>query len=235
MRAGDEHTHIDKLVHKVVFHLHETFADNVRTIHAPGPFCVKENGYGEFDLGIDIYFSGASSDEKYSLVYFLELPGPNSMQQLNRLRKEKISFLNPSPALRRILIESGGARVKSTSSTLTRTTPSAITPPPLPSFTSLNLKKSINPTSNSSGVTSLLSNISSASITNNNRHSVNGSSTAGNGGPLVSKVPSSLNSSSHLNHVNESASPSVLLNKKKLNDSGGIVNGGANININRKV
>ncbi len=222
---------IDKLVHKVVFHLHETFANNVRVCRAPGPFCVKENGYGQFEMNIEIYFVGGNGDEeqqKYSLTYFLELPVGNSMQPLNRVRKEKISFLNPSPALRRILIECG-ATVKSSNSTLTRTTPSAITPPP-PPFTSLNLKKSLNSASGGGSSTSLLSNISSAIMTNNNRHSINGSAS----GSLTSSTSKQLNNNNNQNHGNELSS-SVIGNKKKLNDS--LVNGAnnSNTNANRKV
>ena len=108
MRSGEETQHFDKLVQRVVFNLHETFDNPIRVITTP-PFCVKENGYGEFELPIDIYFYGSS--EKYSLTYFLQLPPLNTMQPLAKLRREIITFLNPCPELRRILID-GGASVQ---------------------------------------------------------------------------------------------------------------------------
>ena len=124
MRAGEANLRIDRLVHKCVFHLHKTFANNVRVCYSPGPYCVKEHGYGQFDMTIDIYFAEGDSTEsppiKYSLVYFLELPPANATAPLNLVRKEKISFVNPSPVLRRLLIESG-AVVKSATNTISDT------------------------------------------------------------------------------------------------------------------
>jgi transcription initiation factor IIF auxiliary subunit len=103
VRSGDERQRFDKLVNKVVFNLHETFADHVRVCTSP-PFCVKENGYGEFEFPIDIYFNG--TNEKYSLTYFLEFP-VDPAQSLHRLRKEHITFYNPNENFRRFLLENG--------------------------------------------------------------------------------------------------------------------------------
>lgn len=113
VRSGDESLHIDKLVQRVVFNLHETFTNSTRVCDTP-PFCVKEQGYGEFELLIEIYFrttkDNSKEANKYSLVYFLEFPHANS-PSLNRVRSEKICFLNPTPEFRRILEESGAVAV----------------------------------------------------------------------------------------------------------------------------
>lgn len=103
LRSGDERN-IDKVVQKVVFNLHETFLNPTRICTQP-PYCVKENGYGQFEFPIDIYFNG--TNEKYALNYFIELPPMNCLTPLTRRRKEIITFFNPCPEFRSLLIESG--------------------------------------------------------------------------------------------------------------------------------
>lgn len=107
LRSALENQHLDKLVSKVVFNLHETFKDPRRVRDSP-PFCVREHGYGEFDFPIDIYFN-SKQGTKYTINYFLELPPQDSSTSLSRIRKEVISFLNPDPEFRRLLIESGAS------------------------------------------------------------------------------------------------------------------------------
>lgn len=104
VRSGLEGLYLDKLVHKVVIRLHETFENPVRTL-SHTPFCVKENGYGEFEFPIEIYFNG--TDEVYKLNYFLALPPLNANQPLSRVRREVLQFINPCPVFRQCLIDSG--------------------------------------------------------------------------------------------------------------------------------
>ena len=112
VRSGD-HTNqqkLDLIVKKVVFNLHETFKNPTRPCFTQ-PYCVKENGYGQFEFPIDIYFNG--TDTKYSINYYLELPSLNCTQPLSRVRKEKITFINPCPEFRKVLIEGGSLMHKS--------------------------------------------------------------------------------------------------------------------------
>ncbi len=112
MRSGD-HTNqqkLDLIVKKVVFNLHETFKNPTRPCFTQ-PYCVKESGYGQFEFPIDIYFNG--TDTKYSINYYLELPSLNCTQPLSRVRKEKITFINPCPEFRKVLIEGGSIMHKS--------------------------------------------------------------------------------------------------------------------------
>lgn len=118
LRSSDERQQIDKVVQKVVFNLHETFKNPIRECTQP-PYCVKENGYGEFEFPIDIFFNGA--DEKYTINYFLDLPPSDSLTPLHRVRKEAITFVDPNPEFRKLLIESG-AIVKKISSNHSSTT-----------------------------------------------------------------------------------------------------------------
>ncbi|RNA41687.1 AF-9 isoform X1, partial [Brachionus plicatilis] len=104
LRSGDERQQIDKVVQKVVFNLHETFKNPTRECTQP-PYCVKENGYGEFEFPIDIFFNGTG--EKYTINYFLDLPPAQSQTPLYRFRKEVITFVEPNPEFRKLLIESG--------------------------------------------------------------------------------------------------------------------------------
>jgi len=112
VRSGD-HTNqqkLDLIVKKVVFNLHETFKNPIRPCFTQ-PYCVKESGYGQFEFPIDIYFNG--TDTKYSINYYLELPSLNCTQPLSRVRKEKITFINPCPEFRKVLIEGGSLMHKS--------------------------------------------------------------------------------------------------------------------------
>lgn len=113
VRSGDQSNQqkLDLIVKKVVFNLHETFKNPTRQCYTQ-PYCVKENGYGQFEFPIDIYFNGI--DTKYSIQYYLELPQLDCTQPLSRVRKEKITFINPSPEFRKILVEGGSILHKST-------------------------------------------------------------------------------------------------------------------------
>eukprot|EP00759_Apiculatamorpha_spiralis_P028332 PhF_6_TR30797/c0_g1_i2/m.45346/K11341/YEATS4, GAS41, YAF9; YEATS domain-containing protein 4 len=52
---------LDGVVDQVVFRLHHTFANPVRVVKAPGPFEVSEVGWGQFDMGIEVYFTGMTA------------------------------------------------------------------------------------------------------------------------------------------------------------------------------
>lgn len=111
LRSADERQHLDKLVSKVVFNLHETFKEPCRVCTVP-PYCVREHGYGEFEFPIDIYFNGTKNgtESKYRIQYFLELPMQDSNAPIVRLRKQFITFQNPDADFRRLLIESGAVQ-----------------------------------------------------------------------------------------------------------------------------
>ncbi|ODQ50628.1 subunit of both the NuA4 histone H4 acetyltransferase complex and the SWR1 complex [Saitoella complicata NRRL Y-17804] len=66
--ASPDHTHewtisvqgvngedISYFVKKVMFKLHDTYANSMRTVESP-PFAVTETGWGEFDIAIKVFF-----------------------------------------------------------------------------------------------------------------------------------------------------------------------------------
>ncbi|KAE8349671.1 yeats family-domain-containing protein [Aspergillus coremiiformis] len=57
---------------KVQFKLHETYAQNVRTIEQP-PFEVTETGWGEFEIQIKLYFVPESMEKPQTLWHSLKL------------------------------------------------------------------------------------------------------------------------------------------------------------------
>ncbi|KAJ5105225.1 hypothetical protein NUU61_002572 [Penicillium alfredii] len=57
---------------KVQFKLHETYAQNVRTIEQP-PFEVVETGWGEFEIQIKLYFVPESNEKPQTLWHSLKL------------------------------------------------------------------------------------------------------------------------------------------------------------------
>ena len=59
-------------ISKVVFLLHESFPDRVRTVEAPGPFEVTETGWGEFTVHVDVHFLDTSV-EAFSTCHIVRL------------------------------------------------------------------------------------------------------------------------------------------------------------------
>ncbi|KAB8219013.1 yeats family-domain-containing protein [Aspergillus novoparasiticus] len=57
---------------KVQFKLHETYAQNIRTIEQP-PFEVTETGWGEFEIQIKLYFVPESMEKPQTLWHSLKL------------------------------------------------------------------------------------------------------------------------------------------------------------------
>lgn len=57
---------------KVQFKLHETYAQNVRTIEQP-PFEVTETGWGEFEIQIKLYFVPEANEKPQTLWHSLKL------------------------------------------------------------------------------------------------------------------------------------------------------------------
>lgn len=57
---------------KVQFKLHETYAQNVRTVEQP-PFEIIETGWGEFEIQIKLYFIPESTEKPQTLWHSLKL------------------------------------------------------------------------------------------------------------------------------------------------------------------
>jgi YEATS domain-containing protein 4 len=57
---------------KVVFGLHETFPNPVRTIEAP-PFELEESGYGGFIIVVKLYFQPVANEKQQQRTHFLQL------------------------------------------------------------------------------------------------------------------------------------------------------------------
>lgn len=85
LNASPEHTHtwtifvrgsqdedISYFIKKVVFKLHETYANPVRTIESP-PFELTETGWGEFEINIKIYFIEEANEKVLSFYHHLRL------------------------------------------------------------------------------------------------------------------------------------------------------------------
>lgn len=90
---------ISYCVSKVVFYLHESFAQAVRTVSEP-PFEVTENGWGEFDTRIRIYFRD-SSEESLEILHPLKLYPPNGAPPSAKKPVvsefyDEVCFTNPS-------------------------------------------------------------------------------------------------------------------------------------------
>lgn len=211
LRSGDERQQIDKVVQKVVFNLHETFKNPVRVCTQP-PYCVKENGYGEFAFPIDIYFKGTS--DKYTIEYFLELPPANSLTPLNRFRKEKITFLNPCAELRSLLIESG-ATLEIIAANNTTSTSSNTTTNCLNNKTTVQTSKKTNQQTSPQSISN-----NNQTMCNNNLNNNNNLNANSNLNQSLSSTTTTTTTSSSSTNVNKLNS-----NANSTNTTSSIING----------
>ena len=85
LNAPVEHTHLwtifvrdprgedlSYFIKKVVFRLHDTYANSTRIIEAP-PFELTETGWGEFDINIKIHFVPEANEKVLSFYHRLRL------------------------------------------------------------------------------------------------------------------------------------------------------------------
>jgi YEATS domain-containing protein 4 len=102
-------------VARVEFHLHPSFAVPIRSITAP-PFQVTERGWGEFEVGIKVYFADPN-EEPVHFVHQLRLyedvqAPPNPKRLISVERVEEILFsANISNEFRAILDECSRATI----------------------------------------------------------------------------------------------------------------------------
>ncbi|KAL3865864.1 hypothetical protein ACJMK2_043213 [Sinanodonta woodiana] len=95
---------IAHFVEKVVFHLHDTFANPHRVVKKL-PYHVSEAGYADFDLPIYIYFRNNGDPQKIKFNYNLFL---QAHEPVNHVRCEKLTFQNPTDEFKKKLIKARG-------------------------------------------------------------------------------------------------------------------------------
>lgn len=87
---------LTKWIKKVVFHLHSSFDNPVRTCQRE-PYRISEDGWGEFEARVEIFPKSAMS---FDLSHMISFPAPASRKpMLIQKRQEVIVFRNPSPFL----------------------------------------------------------------------------------------------------------------------------------------
>ncbi|KAI0463061.1 hypothetical protein LJB42_003076 [Komagataella kurtzmanii] len=128
--ANAEHTHtwtvfvkdpqgkdLSYFIKKVVFKLHDTYPNSARTIESP-PFQVTETGWGEFEIGIKIYFVPESNEKNVSLYHNLKLhpygfpPGhvlTDKDREVQSILYDEIVFNEPTERMFEILTKTPGS------------------------------------------------------------------------------------------------------------------------------
>jgi YEATS domain-containing protein 4 len=99
---------------KVQFKLHETYAQNVRTVETP-PFVVEETGWGEFEIQIKLYFAPESNEKPQTLWHSLKLhpygPDAEGMKERREMvvsqNYEEVIFNEPVEPFYEILTGGG--------------------------------------------------------------------------------------------------------------------------------
>ncbi|SAL98328.1 hypothetical protein [Absidia glauca] len=98
-------------IRKVVFKLHETYPNPLRTVEQP-PFELTETGWGEFEIMIKVHFQVATSEKSVTLYHHLRLhpyeddingqPWPKD-KPVSSLMYDELVFNEPTEAFRDIL------------------------------------------------------------------------------------------------------------------------------------
>jgi len=115
--AANKDEDISAYVKKVNFVLHPTLQPPERLVEAPGPFQVTEQGWGEFEIRLQIFFHD-SRDTPVEVSHVLKLyegddsaePTPSPRPVVSE-RYDEFVFTNPTAALRERLA-SGSKDVK---------------------------------------------------------------------------------------------------------------------------
>ncbi|CCE63660.1 hypothetical protein TPHA_0F01760 [Tetrapisispora phaffii CBS 4417] len=114
---GPQNEDISYYVEKVVFKLHDTYPNPIRTVEAP-PFELTETGWGEFEINIKIYFVQESGEKNISFYHHLRLhpyifttdqkPIPEQMNEVSSSFYDEIIFNEPNEAFFKILMSKPG-------------------------------------------------------------------------------------------------------------------------------
>lgn len=115
---GLNNADISYFIKKVVFKLHDSYANNARSIEAP-PFQVTETGWGEFDVQVKIYFVSESAEKAVTLYHHLKLHpyGPGAEQvraaggHVSSYQYEEVVFNEPTESMYEILTSNGEAQL----------------------------------------------------------------------------------------------------------------------------
>ncbi|KAI5781199.1 yeats family-domain-containing protein [Geopyxis carbonaria] len=113
---------ITYFIKKVQFKLHaDTYANPTRTIETP-PFEVTESGWGEFEIGIKLFFHPESNEKPVTLFHYLKLHpynGDEAELELARTQRrpvlsylyDEVVFNEPTESMYEILTTKGTARI----------------------------------------------------------------------------------------------------------------------------
>ena len=98
---GPNNEDLSPVIKRVLFQLHESFDQPTRMIQEP-PFMVSEYGWGEFDIGIKIFFhepADAFIDVKHKLRLFAEDGSLSTKKHVVDEVYDELVFADPSPSL----------------------------------------------------------------------------------------------------------------------------------------
>ncbi|GAM27571.1 hypothetical protein SAMD00019534_107470 [Acytostelium subglobosum LB1] len=104
-KKADGHTHTHKwsayirginneelpFIKKVVFHLHASFKNPNRAVESP-PFEMSETGWGEFDLGVTLYFADPA-EKPLDLFHLLRLHPPDGIKTKQPVVSETLDVI----------------------------------------------------------------------------------------------------------------------------------------------
>ncbi|OWB79627.1 hypothetical protein B5S32_g3856 [[Candida] boidinii] len=114
---------VSYFIKKVVFKLHDTYPNPIRSIESP-PFEVNETGWGEFEISIKIFFITESSEKNITLYHHLKLhpysgytklPNEDDLKKLNEVKRiesvlyDELVFNEPTEKMFSVLTSKPGS------------------------------------------------------------------------------------------------------------------------------
>lgn len=95
---GPQNEDISYFIKKVVFKLHDTYPNPVRSIEAP-PFELTETGWGEFDINIKVYFVEEANEKVLNFYHRLRLhPYANPGTEFRQWKEQNTTDHNSKDA-----------------------------------------------------------------------------------------------------------------------------------------
>ncbi|KAG9289131.1 hypothetical protein G9A89_022440 [Geosiphon pyriformis] len=115
---------ISYFIKKVVFKLHETYQNPLRTVEQP-PFEISETGWGEFELTMKLHFPPESGEKPVTLYHNLRLHpyeddgsilNSNKGKPVTSFQYDELVFTDPTEAMYQILVSNSTSNLPPRSS-----------------------------------------------------------------------------------------------------------------------
>lgn len=115
---GPQNEDLSYFIKKVVFKLHDTYPNPIRTVEAP-PFELTETGWGEFEINVKVHFVDEAGEKLLNFYHHLRLhpyqlvngqppPPQKANDEISAVFYDEIVFNEPNEQFFKILMSTPG-------------------------------------------------------------------------------------------------------------------------------